>query len=175
MTLAIPRLRVGDSAAWSFSLPARSGAQLRYRLAGPAALTIPLNESGGEFTAAVTSATSATFAAGAYFWTLEAVVDNERETLATGTVEILPDVGSVTTPFDSRTHAQRMLDAIEASLEGRITADVQVLSIRGRSITKIPAAELLTFRDKYKEEVKRERVAAGLEQPRNKIFVRFAR
>lgn len=176
MTLAIPRLRVGDSAAWTVSVPAQAGKTLRYTLAGPSSLVIGLVEgSSGEFLAAVTSTTSSAFVAGSYFWALEAIDGNDRTTLATGTVEILPDTGTVPTPFDTRTHAQRMLDAIEATLEGRITADVQVLSIRGRSVTKIPAAELLVMRDKYRAEVQRERVASGLAPARNKVFVRFAR
>lgn len=62
------------------------------------------------------------------------------------------------------THAQRMLDAIEAALEGRVTADVQSYQISGRSITKIPIAELMTLRKQYMVEVANERVATELEQ-----------
>lgn len=74
------------------------------------------------------------------------------------------------------THAETMLSAIEAVLEGRITADVEAYSIAGRQITKIPMAELLTLRDKYKAEVNSEAaaasIAAGTGNPR-KIKVRF--
>jgi len=57
------------------------------------------------------------------------------------------------------THAQTMLAAIEAVLEGRITADIEQYSIAGRSITKIPIAELLKLRSYYKAEAVREQRA----------------
>jgi len=73
-------------------------------------------------------------------------------------------------------HARNMLNAIEAVLEGRITADVESYSIAGRSITKIPVSELLVLRSKYKAEVQSqeaaENVSLGLGSGR-KIKTRF--
>jgi len=73
-------------------------------------------------------------------------------------------------------HAKTMLDAIEAVLEGRIDSDVESYSIAGRQITKIPITELLTIREKYKAEVKKEEdadnLALGLGN-KKKIQVRF--
>jgi hypothetical protein len=60
------------------------------------------------------------------------------------------------------THASRMLTAIEAALEGRITSDMEQYSIAGRQITKIPVNELLVLRDKYKAEVQAEEDAENL-------------
>ena len=68
-----------------------------------------------------------------------------------------------------KTHAATMLAAIEAVLEGRITADIENYQITSgnitRQITKIPIPELKELRDSYRAEVKAEqaadRMAAG--------------
>jgi len=54
---------------------------------------------------------------------------------------------------DLNTHAERVLAAIEAVIENRATKDQQSYSIAGRSITRIPIAELLELRKQYKAEV----------------------
>ena len=54
---------------------------------------------------------------------------------------------------DPRTHAEIMLDKIEALLEGRADGDMSSYSIAGRSITKMTPEELLTWRDYYRREV----------------------
>ncbi|MFS9668775.1 hypothetical protein, partial [Klebsiella pneumoniae] len=55
---------------------------------------------------------------------------------------------------DPRTHAEKMLQKIEAVLENRADADVSSYSIAGRSLTKMSPEELLTWRDAYRREVK---------------------
>ncbi len=51
------------------------------------------------------------------------------------------------------THAERVLAAIEAVIENRASKDQQSYSIAGRSLTRIPIAELLELRKQYKAEV----------------------
>ena len=48
-------------------------------------------------------------------------------------------------------HNKKMLDAIEAVLEGRITSDVEAYQIAGRQITKISITELEALHVKYLE------------------------
>lgn len=74
------------------------------------------------------------------------------------------------------THAETMLQAIEAVLEGRITADIEQYSIAGRQITKIPVEELIKLRQYYRLEVIKEHQAEQLtsgELPNKNIRVRF--
>ena len=75
-----------------------------------------------------------------------------------------------------QTHAEIMLAKIEAVLEGRITADIENYQIAGRQITKIPIAELLVLRDRYRVEVKNQKaaddLAAGLGSNKN-VKIRF--
>jgi hypothetical protein len=52
-----------------------------------------------------------------------------------------------------------MLDKIETVLQGRADADVLSYSINGRSLSKIPVAELVEWRDYYRAEtVKQHRI-----------------
>lgn len=53
------------------------------------------------------------------------------------------------------THAERMLAAIEAALEGRITDDYKSLKINNREITKHSFDELRRLREYYRAEVAR--------------------
>lgn len=48
--------------------------------------------------------------------------------------------------------SQRMVDAIEAVLEGRITKDIQQMTILGRSLTHHSLDELMVLRRKFKAE-----------------------
>lgn len=64
----------------------------------------------------------------------------------------------------TKTHAEKMLEAIEAALEGRITDDYKTLKINNREITKHSFDELLRLRDYYRAEV------ARIKARRNKTF-----
>ena len=54
-----------------------------------------------------------------------------------------------------------MLDKIESILEGRADADVSSYSINGRSLTKLPIDDLMSWKDRYQalynREVRKER------------------
>ena len=68
--------------------------------------------------------------------------------------------------YDSRTHAQKTLDAIKAVIEKRASLDQQEYSIHGRQLKRMTIDELLKFRVVYEREVAneivKERLAAGL-------------
>lgn len=66
------------------------------------------------------------------------------------------------TTEDETTHAERMLALIEQRLEGRITSDHESYTIEGRSLTRIPFAELREYRKYYRKEVYNIQQARGL-------------
>lgn len=55
-----------------------------------------------------------------------------------------------------KTKAAKTLEAIEAALEGRITADLESYQVNGRAVTKIPIKELQELRAAYTTIVWRE-------------------
>lgn len=137
------------------------------RITGGGASEIQLTgtASGEDYLFTVDSATSADFNAGYYHWQLEIVrnSDSERLVLERGTFEAIVDLD--VNNVDPRTHAEIMVDKIEAVLQNRADADVQNYSIQGRSLVKMPIDDLLRWRDYYRTELamekRKERVRRG--------------
>lgn len=75
-----------------------------------------------------------------------------------------------------RSHAQKVLDSIEANIEGRASQAQSEMMINGRSIKYYAPEQLVKLRQTYQREVANEiaqdRINAGLGS-RNKILVRF--
>ena len=115
---------------------------------------------------------STPWAAGDYSWALK-VVGNGILTVDTGLIRVLADPVSVTGATDTRTHAQRSLDLINAAIEGRIPSGMESYSIAGRTITKIPLRDLITLRDRYRTEVLAEQATASGRSNVKKIVVQF--
>lgn len=176
---AVPdRVNAGDTIKWTRTLSdykPSDGWALSYILINAAGkITISASGSGDTFAVVVSAATSAAWAAGTYDWREQASKAGEVFTVADGRIVVAPAFSGST--LDARTHARKMLEAINAVLEGRATSAVGEYEIGGRRLKYIPAAELLVLRDRYRSEVARETsadaVAAGLADPR-RIYVRF--
>lgn len=104
----------------------------------------------------ITSATSATFLPGFYYWQLEAEqkVGGNKVVISRGSFTVKADLDDNTA--DPRSHAVIMLAKIKSLLEGKADADVANYSIAGRSLTKLSFDELIKARDYYQEEVNKE-------------------
>jgi len=105
----------------------------------------------------VASATSEDFLPGYYHWQLEVTQTSSgnRIVVERGEFEAIADLDN--NGADPRTHAEIMLDKIEALLQGRADKDVTSYSINGRSISKMTVTDLLQWRDYYRKEVAKER------------------
>lgn len=150
--------------------------QLRLEGEGTTGYTITASASGTDYIIEVTSATTATYTPGRYQW--QAYItrnsDSARVTLETGSLEVVANRSQSTS--DPRSHAKVVLDAIEAVLESRATKDQMSYTIAGRSLSRMPVTDLLTFRDRYKAEYQREldaeRIRKGLGSKR-RLLVRI--
>lgn len=161
----------GDTARWLKALsdyPPSDGWALSYALVvSGVRLTIAASDYGdGRHYVNVAAATTAAWAVGIYDW--QAYVTHsgtgERYTVGSGILQVQPGFAAAASGYDGRSHARRMLDAIEASLEGR--ADAGQLELIGqvlgdRSVTRNPEI-LLPWRDRYRAEVQSELAAAGI-------------
>jgi len=121
-------------------------------------------------------ATTAAWTAGDYAWNSYLTKTGARVTLESGQVTLLPDPAVATAPRDNRSHARKVLEAIEAVIEGRATKDQEEYAIGDRSLKRTPIADLLKMRSRYMQEVAnedaRDRLANGIGGGR-KIQVRI--
>lgn len=158
-------LRAGDTWKWTRTLddyPAGTWT-LKYRFKNATSyFEIVAGTSGTDHSVSVAAATTAAYPAGSYTWM--AWVEggsSEKYTVDTGTLEVDPDYRASTAAYDGRSHARKMLDALEAWLEARDPA-VAEYEIAGRRMKYIPIAELVKLRNRYGMEVRNEEAAAAI-------------
>lgn len=150
-------LDAGTRIKWAFDdVRADGSASFMYCLRGPSKIDIEPTASGGVVSVDVGSADSAAWVAGLYKWQLYLVTGANKEIIGSGKLTINPDFSAVNAGFDARSHAERMLAAIEARLENRIISDHEKYTIDGRSLDRIPIIELHNLRRIYKRKVARE-------------------
>lgn len=128
---------------------------------GGAAITIVATWGDDEYRLTRAAVDTAADAPGEYEWVSLAFHDanGERVRLATGRTCVLPD--PVSASGDLRSNAERILAAIDATIEGRATKDAESYSIEGRSIARTPIADLMQLRSIYERRVAAERNPGG--------------
>jgi len=117
--------RAGDTWRWSRSLPdyPASTWTLTYTLINASGkVTVAATADGDTHAVSVPPATTAAYAAGRYDWVAHVSDGTDRYQVGAGSINVLPDLSAAST-YDGRSHARKMLDAIDAMLEGRATSD----------------------------------------------------
>lgn len=175
------KIIAGDTAKWLITLsdysPANSwNMSYSFVSTGSKRVTVNATTSGTSFLTTISNAVTANMAPGT--WYFQGRVNNASEsyTVRTGQLEIEDNFGSIASVLDNRSHARKMLDLIEAALEGRAVDGIDSHTIGGVAINMIPLERLRVLRDQYKAEVLREEQADKLKRgvggSRN-IYVRF--
>lgn len=169
-------LRAGDTLKWTRSLPdypASAGWALSYSLVGKnGAHSFNGTADGDGFDVTVSATASSSYAAGRYRLTEFVTKGTERFTTATKDVTVLANLAGATAAVDTRSHAQKVLDAIEAYLETGAPTAASV-EIAGRKISNYPLADLLTLRSRYQSEVAMEKRLASGQGGLGVVFARF--
>lgn len=97
-------------------------------------------------------ADTATHATGLYFYQIFANKNSDVYVIESGRISVNASIGA-TGEFDGRTVAERIVDAIDALIEGRATSDQQSYVIASgagsRSLSRIPVLELKQLRKEY--------------------------
>jgi len=138
----------------------------RLENAGTTEIEITASESGSDYIVEVGQSTTAAYTAGVYHWQAYIIrtSDSERITVDSGTWEVKANRDAATT--DPRGHVKKVLDAIEATIEGRASKDQEKYAIQGRELWRTPIADLILLRDKYRaeyvRETRNERIRNGL-------------
>ena len=118
--------------------------------------TITATETTDDYIVEIASATTASYTAGEYNWYafITRSSDSQRIAIDEGHTKLELDFGN--TNADNRSHAKKVLDAIQATIEGRASQDQMSYSIAGRSLSRMSIDDLLKFRDRYRAEYNRE-------------------
>lgn len=128
-------------------------------LRGPVAVDVTGVAEGSQHRLAAAAAVTSDWLTGLYLWSLRATREGEVLTVDEGRIRIAPDVAAIAGAFDPRSHARKVLDAIEAVIEGRATIDQQKYTINNRELWRTPIADLLLLRSRYRDEERREKRA----------------
>jgi len=180
-------INAGDKVTWTETLsdyPATTytlAIDLRSKDRPP--ITITAATSGSDYLITILSVVTKLWKSGIYQWQAFVYTGTGPDyttkiTIERGTLEILPNLTLFSSSDDGRSHVKRVLDSLEAVIEGKATADQISYSIAGRSISKMSPSEILQWRDLYKTEYQREldieKVAKGIDSPK-RIGIRFQR
>lgn len=174
------QLRAGDTWKWTATLsdyPATTWT-LTYYLVRQSIATISFAASadGADHAVSVAAADTAAYTPGVYKY--QAVVDDgtDHYQVEAGTVELLANFASGASSIDARSHARKVLDAVEALIEGTASKDQQEITEGGVTLKRRSVEDLLSLRDRYRAEVaaelRRERAERGLGTAKT-IKVRF--
>lgn len=144
----------GDTIIWTRVLPdypASAGWVLKYALRGPDVVNVNSEPDGDNHLVTIDPTEITTQG----LYSVQGYVEKEgvRHTIYSGRLKVTPDLVAADATFDGRTHAQKVVDAIEAVIEGRATRDQQEMWIEGEKLVRTPFEELIRIRAKYRQEV----------------------
>lgn len=158
--------RAGDTWRWSRSLsdyPAPTWS-LTYTLFNAAGkVTIAASADDTDHLVDVAPAITAAYTAGRYDWVAHVSDGTDRHQVGAGSINVLPDLSTVSN-YDGRTHARKVLDSLNAVIEGRATdedLDTVATAIGDRSHQKRPEI-LMNWRKHYAALVASEDRAAAI-------------
>ncbi|MDD5212246.1 MAG: hypothetical protein PHV62_07510 [Sulfuricurvum sp.] len=164
--MALTSLFIGDTVTKSIKLNGYNPADyiIKYEIG---AISLTFLDDGINFTlsAVITGITT-----GEYNYRLVAThkTTSAKTTIIQGRVKV--------TDLSYKSHARKVLDAIQSTIEGTATQAQSEFMVNGRSIKYFSAEQLLVLRSTYKREVANEeaqdRISSGLGN-KNKIMVRF--
>jgi hypothetical protein len=171
MTITPPTIeplsaRAGDTWTWTRSFPAYPATAwvLTYTLFSAAGVaTLTASADGTRHVIDEAPASTALITAGRYDWVAHVTDGTDRHQVGAGSIQVLPDLSEATS-YDGRSHARRMLDAINAMLEDRATSgdlDVVRTAVGGHETT-YSVEELIKLRRQYAAAVNAEEQAERL-------------
>lgn len=129
------------------------GWQMYALLRGPAALRLDASGEDTLHVFAVPGSQTSEFVPGKYAISVRVTDGTDVFEVESGPLSIIGDIAKFSSGHDPRGHAERVLSAIEAVIEGRASKDQQSYTINGRTLVRTSIAELLQLRETYRAEV----------------------
>lgn len=156
-----PELRAGVTWQWRredliADYPASSWTLkywMKQRAAAGGHIEITASADSDNFSIVVAASTTQSYTAGKYDWAAEVSGgSSEVYEVDRGVLIVLARFDQASA-LDFRTHAEKMLEAIEALLENRGTVDQMEYTIGSRHLKRLSVKELTDWRDYYRAEV----------------------
>jgi len=145
----------GDTWSWKKTLsdyPAPTWTLTYYLRSREGEQNFNATASGTDHLVSVTAAATAAYKAGRYGWTAVVTSGAERHTVGQGELVVLADPSKTGMGQDPRSHARKVLEALEAAIEGSATGgqmDLVSYTIGSRARQR-DSAKLLPWLNRYK-------------------------
>jgi hypothetical protein len=176
----------GDTVKWTRDLSADYPVgtwTLTYYFRGQVAKTVVCTTSGSLHLATILAADSASYPPGDYFVYARVSDGTNVYSIWSGTITVKENPAIGTSPQDRRSHVKKMLDAIEAMMEGNASREeagyeIAAPGMTSRRIQFCTKADLIAFHSHYKQLYQQELNAARIAQggkSRNRILTVFTR
>ena len=129
-----------------------------------------------DFLVEVPATTTQNYSPGKYQWRAYVNQTTTRYQVDSGEWEVLPNF-ETQNEYDFRSHAQKVLDNVNAILEGKSPTHHSAMSIGGRSISEMSYMELMGVKASYENRVAYEKAVEDIDKGRTpqsgQIIVRF--
>lgn len=172
MLTAVPStLRAGDTWVWKSAYtdyPSGDGWALVTSFRGSAILNVTGTADAGGWISTAAASSTAALAAGRYSWFSRVTLDGVSNTVASGVIDVLPNLATEVAGYDGRTFAERQLAAAETALTALLGKQNASVSIGDQSFTLQDIEKLVRVRDML-----RQQVAAERGRSRKTIKIRF--
>lgn len=122
----------------------------------PSNITVTAAADGDDYKVEIASTTTAGYTKGQYNYVVNITKNSNSNRIKVGEGFIEFQDNYATTTASVRSHAKKILDAVEAVLENRASMDQSSMSIAGRSLSRMSISDLLEFRNYYKTEYQNE-------------------
>ena len=150
----------GDTLEWKISNSdylASAGWSLRYVLIKTdEQIIFTSTASGDDHLISAAKAVTALYDPGKYDYRAYFYSSTEQHHYRSGVFDIRANYALATSGGDFRSHAKKVLDAIEAVLEGRATQSDLSIKVGDRSISRLTPAQLVEWRNFYRQEYQNE-------------------
>lgn len=129
---------------------------LVFNLAGADIIPATTTPQDGDWLVAIAGTDTADLDPGPYYWSARVVKEGIARSIGAGNLTLVADLATVDTPFDGRSHAQKILDGLYAAFEKMSQGAIASYSIEGRNATYRTLEELTTAIDYWKRQVRLE-------------------
>lgn len=170
----------GDTVKWKKSLDhykASDGWTLTYYIRGAVKTDVTATASGDDHLVTISASTTAQWSPGTYWWIARVSKSGEAYTVANGIFKVKENLAGIAGTYDGRSHARRVLEALESVREEVAAKGYAEIEIAGRRY-KITSIEQYNrwYRDvkaqvMYEEWCMEQGVEPG---KKRKILIRFS-